>query len=168
VEFFEILAECAIAAGGFSAIHAAMRGSEGPRGSMRAWTTVGSSMAAFVSSLIPILLESSGLSPEALWRTASLLAGAICTAYAFSAIYIDRRLVRAGHPAQVPGVLRLAQSMHVAAALILLANGMGLFAPPGQFLCALGVMLNLVSGVVGLLVSFWLQVAAHIEPRTPD
>jgi hypothetical protein len=165
VDFFEVLAECSIAAGGFSAIHAAMRGSEGPRGSMRAWTTVGSSLAAFVSSLVPLLLSQSALSPEGLWRFSSLIAGVFCAAYATSAVYIDWRLDRAGHPAQAPLPLRLAQTLHVTASLILLGNGFGLFGPPDSFFFALGVVLILVSGAVGLLVSFWLQVVTHIEPE---
>ncbi|MBW2415536.1 MAG: hypothetical protein JRG76_13605 [Deltaproteobacteria bacterium] len=66
-----LLAECSITFAGFAAVLSALRGSQGPRGSFRAWTTVSQGLLTFVLSLIPLVLARTQLSEPDIWRIAS-------------------------------------------------------------------------------------------------
>ena len=68
VRYFELLAECSVALGGFAAVHAVLRGSTGPRGTFRAWGSVSFAFSALLMSLAP-LLTSAGEELSAIgWR----------------------------------------------------------------------------------------------------
>ena len=72
MNFFEIMAECSIALTGFGAIHAALRGSDHPRGVFRAWSVVLLGAVSFMICVFPLLLAQTDLPAAQTWRLASV------------------------------------------------------------------------------------------------
>lgn len=103
MNFFEIFAECSIALTGFGAIHAALRGSDHPRGVFRAWTIVLVGAIAFLLSILPLLLALTDLSTARLWRVAGAVGLLIAAIPAISGFNFDIRLTKIGYPPQAPG-----------------------------------------------------------------
>ena len=54
--YFELIAECSVALGGFASVVAVLRGSTGPRGTFRAWGSVMFGFTALMMSLAPLLV----------------------------------------------------------------------------------------------------------------
>jgi hypothetical protein len=61
LDYFELMAECSVALGGFAAVPAVLRGSTGPRGTFRAWGSVTYGFSALLMSLAPLLVAAGGL-----------------------------------------------------------------------------------------------------------
>ena len=169
--FFEIFAECSISLAGFGAVHAALRGSIGPRGPFRAWAVVSTGALSFVLSILPLLLAFASLSTDLLWRSASAfgVAGAGATAYSF--IALDIRMTRLGHRPQAPLGIRFGQLFSILAILVMLVNLIGWPWPPGPLAYATGLTLILTTGLVALLHSFLLPLRIVLgggDPEPPD
>ena len=108
MDFFELMAECSVALGGFAAIHAALRGSAGPRGSFRAWGTVSWSFSAVLMALVPLLFATRAELDTSAWRVVHGIGFVPAGTSMATAAWMDLRLTAAGHPAQMPGFLRAA------------------------------------------------------------
>lgn len=161
--FFELLAECSIALGGFAAIHAALQGSTGPRGAFRAWGIVAPGLGAFLLSLLPLFLVQLELSEAAMWRLASASGLVLCGGLAMLSLYIDWRLSVAGHPAQIPWVLGVSQILNVFSVPAMAANLLGWPWTPGAPLYAASLLALIGSAVAGLLGSFWINLRGTLE-----
>ena len=147
MNFFEIFAECSIALTGFGAIHAALRGSDHPRGVFRAWTVVLVGAIAFVLCILPLLLALTDLSTERLWRVASAIGLLMAAIPTFSGFSFDNRLTKLGYPPQALLILRTAQIAAVIPVVVLLSNMIGWPAAPGPFLYAIAPVSLLFAGV---------------------
>jgi hypothetical protein len=161
--FFEILAECSIALAGFGAIHAALRGSTGPRGDLRAWTVVTSGSLAFLLGILPLALALASLSDEVLWRIASSFGVIGCGAALVSFLRFDIRLTRLGHRPQATPALRTGQVLSACSALVMLMNLIGWPSLPGPALYALALLFQLLAGLLALLLSFFVPLTLILE-----
>lgn len=122
MEFFNLLAECAITLAGFSAILAVLQGSTGPRGSMRASVTFSASAVVFLVSIFPPLFSLVQISETALWRTCSS-AAALCALLLMIFIRgMDQRLSARGFPPQRKHGAKIGIALMFAAAVIFVAN----------------------------------------------
>ena len=153
-----LLAECSITFAGFAAVLSALRGSQGLRGSFRAWTTVSQGLLAFVLSLLPLVLARAQLSEADVWRIASGIAAAATSVVWIWNLRVHRRLNALGEPAQAPLNLALALSLTPLSALLLLSNALGWPRAPGPFPYVLGIVLFLIAAVVAMAVSFWIPL----------
>ena len=151
-----LLAECSITFAGFAAVLSALRGSQGLRGSFRAWTTVSQGLLAFVLSLLPLVLARAQLSEADIWRIASGIGAAATSVSLTWNLRIHRRLNVLGEPAQAP--LNLALSLTPLSVLLLLSNALGWPRAPGPFPYVLGIVLFLIAAVVAMAVSFWIPL----------
>jgi hypothetical protein len=158
MQFFEIFAECSIALLGFGAVHAVLRGSDGPRGTVRAWVVVSHGSLAFILCVLPLLLTQSSLSPEMLWRTSSAIGVIGAGALLYTVMEIDRRLTALGYPPQAPLNIFLAKFTVMIAILAMLLNFIGWPWKPDLFLHALAVTLTLVSGLLALHHTFVVPI----------
>ena len=163
MDYFEILAECSVTLGGFAVVHAALRGSTGPRGAFRAWASVAFAFTPLLMALIPLLLSLDGELDAEGWRLVSALGLVPCAGCHFLNLWLDYRLDRAGHPAQIVGSLRSGQGLHFVAIVATLANLLGWPWAPGIQLYALATTLLLVCGVIAIVASFWLAMRTVIE-----
>jgi hypothetical protein len=168
MSFFEIFAECSIALAGFGAVHAALRGSTGPRGNFRAWTVVANGALAFVLSILPPVLLFASIPEEVMWRSASALGVAGASAALYSVIRFDIGLARLGHPPQAPLNLRTGQLFPVISIVAMFGNIVGWPGPPGPFLYAAGVAFILIGGLNALLLSFFMTVELVLRGEDPD
>ncbi len=168
MSFFEIFAECSIALAGFGAVHAALRGSTGPRGNFRAWTVVADGALAFVLSILPLVLLFASLSEAVLWRRASALGVAGASGVLYTVIRFDIRLSRLGHPPQAPLNLRTGQLLSVISILAMFGNLIGWPWPPGPLLYAVGLVFILIGGLNALLLSFFMPVEAVLRGEDSD
>ena len=125
MNFFEIFAECSIALLGFGAVHAVLRGSDGPRGTARAWVVVAHGASAFILSVLPLLLALSSLAPDILWRISSAIGVVFVTSLLYALVYFDIRLTQLGYPPQAPLNLRLAKISSCIAIVVMLLNFIG-------------------------------------------
>ncbi len=166
--FFEIFAECAIAFTGFGAIHAALRGSDSPRGVFRSWTVVLHGALAFILGILPLLFALTSLSHEQIWRALSIagLMGAGLATYVN--IVFDVRLVRLGNPPQAPVILRVAQSSSSVAVIAMLINLFGWPWSTGPLLYAAGSLLILIPGLMALLHAFLMPLQIALNPDSAD
>jgi hypothetical protein len=167
MNIFEILAECSIALAGFGAVHAALQGSTGPRGAMRAWVVVAQGGCAFVLSLLPLLFDLGSMSQEQLWRVTSIFGVAGTSAAAYSTVVIDIQLTRRGHPPQAPWNIRFAQLSTVIAVFAMLINLIGWPWNPQAFPYATAIILVLITGLLALLHSFLMPVQAALRSEDP-
>ncbi len=158
--FFEILAECSITFAGFGAVHAMLMGSTGPRGAYRAWSTVLPGVTVFVLCLLVLLLDLSYLEGTELWRILSYFGGIVLAVQTSVAIGIDYHLLKRGHPPQSRYNLRTAQFVSVLATLTMLYSAI---VEPSQFLFGTALLLSLVQGIIGFLLSFWLPLNISLE-----
>jgi hypothetical protein len=165
--FFETFAECSIAFVGFGAVHAALRGSTGPRGVYRAWVVVAYGGLSFVLSILPLVLAFAELPDGVSWRAASALGvtGAAAATYTF--IARDVQMTRLGHAPQASVSLRIGQLLGIFAVLALLANLVGWPWPPGPLPYAGALVLILGGGLNALLASFLLPLQLALDAR-PD
>ena len=168
MDFLEVLAECSIALAGFGAVHAALQGSNAPRGVFRAWTVVLHGVVAFILSVVPLLLALSSLSEDQNWRGASAIAVIATAVLIYSGMIIDVRLARLGYPPQAPMFLRSAQASSILAALFFVSNAFGWPWSPGPFLYAVGPVLILVTGLLAMLHAFVLPVQLALDSEAVD
>lgn len=168
MDFFEIFAECAIAFTGLGAVHAALQGSDSPRGAFRSWTVVFNGALAFVLSILPLLLSLTSLSPDQLWRVVSMLGfvGAGLASYLIKVI--DVKMTRLGSPPQAPVNFRIAQASTFLATLAFLINVVGWPWQPGALLHAVGSVLILVTGLLALLHAFLMPLQMALKPKSGE
>ncbi len=164
--YFELLAECSVALGGFGAIHAALQGSTGGRGAMRAWSVVATGIGAFMLSLVALLAEQLGGEPAMRWRIASAIGAALSSMILLSVVYLDRRFTAIGQPRQFSFWLRTAWGAQAAAIIGMAANIVGWPMTPNAEVLAISLTFLLAAGVVGLVGSFWLNVRANLTDRS--
>ena len=93
MDYFEIFAECSIALLGFGAVHAVLRGSDGPRGLIRAWVVVTQGAFAFLLSILPLLLANSPWANDTIWRASSAIGVIGVSALVYTMIRFDRQLI---------------------------------------------------------------------------
>ncbi len=158
MDYFELVAECSVALGGFAAVHAVLRGSTGPRGVFRAWGSVSFAFTTLLMSLVPLLISAGGDLDSAGWRVTSGFGLLICATSLLCNLWLDRQLGRAGHAAQAIVVLRFGQLLHVAAVLALVTNLLGWPLASGWAAYAGATTLVFVSGIMAIMVSFWLAM----------
>ncbi len=151
-----------MAMAGFAAVHAALRGSTGPRGTFRAWGTVSWAFTAVLLALIPPLIGTSRPLDAEAWRLIHLIGFFPAALSMATSIWLDVRLNAAGHVAQIALFLRIAQVMGVSGCLILLAALAGWPTGPTPATYAVVVFGLFFSAVVGILASFWLAMHAAI------
>ncbi len=168
MDFFEIFAECAIALTGFGAVHAALQGSESPRGAFRSWTVVLNGALAFVLSILPLLLSLTSLSPDQIWRVASILGVVGAGLASYLTIVIDAKMTRLGSPPQAPVNFRIAQASTILATLAFLINAVGWPWQPGALLHAVGSVLILLTGLLALLHAFLMPLQIALNPNSAD
>lgn len=158
MDFLELMAECSVALGGFAAIHAALRGSQGPRGSFRAWGTVSWAFTALLMAIVPPLIATGGKLDAGAWRLAHAIGLVPPVASMATAMWIDLRLDAIGHVAQVAVFLRTAQFLGISACLLLLSALAGWPLQAGPTTYSIAVTALFVSGVVGIIASFWIAM----------
>ncbi len=168
MDFFEIFAECAIALTGFGAVHAALQGSESPRGAFRSWTVVLNGALAFVFSILPLLLSLTSLSPDQIWRVASILGVVGAGLASYLIMVIDAKMTRLGSPPQAPVNFRIAQASTLLATLAFLINAVGWPWQPGALLHAVGSVLILLTGLLALLHAFLMPLQLALNPNSAD
>jgi small-conductance mechanosensitive channel len=122
MDFYSLMAECAITLVGFSAIYSILQGSTGPRGHFRAIGTLIVAAIGFLVSIFPLLLDQLKLSPTALWTTCSMLA-ALFTISAFVIILpLHRQLSARGFPPQTNKLLAIGFLLVGGAAILFTVN----------------------------------------------
>jgi hypothetical protein len=154
MNFFEIMAECSIALTGFGAIHAALRGSDHPRGVFRAWSVVLLGAVSFMICVFPLLLAQTDLPAAQTWRLASVAGLLLAAITVYSGFNISHRLTELGYPSQSFWLLRLAQVVLIVAFVALLLTLIGWPRPPGPFPYALAPACLLFAGLVAMLHAF--------------
>ena len=169
-DFFEILAECSIALAGFGAIHAALQGIGGPRGTLRAWFVVCQGAMAFSLCLLVLLLDLSSLSGTVLWRVAGVIGVLPLGGLVYAFLRVDARMTSLGYPPQALLNLRTAQTMCVVSTLLLLSNATGVPWAAGPLFFGIAVTFILISGLLALIHSFFVPLQAslsgeHNEPE---
>jgi hypothetical protein len=158
MDYFEILAECSIALLGFGAVHAVLRGSDGPRGVVRAWVVVTQGAFAFLLSILPLLLANSPWSPDTIWRASSAIGVIGVGALVYTMIRFDARLTYLGHPPQAPLNILTAKIASIGATILMILNVIGWPWEPGAFQHAVAVTLTLATGLLALLHTFYVPV----------
>lgn len=169
MEYFETFAECSIAFAGFGAVHAILQGSTGPRGALRAWSTVIPGALSFVLSILPPLLAQGdgALSDDAIWQLVSVVGVIAASAQTFSFVRSDIRLHRLGIPPQAPVFVRTAQAMSALALLLMLSNAVSWPTARGPFVYALGLLFVLMPGLIALIHSFRIPVHLVLGQNVP-
>ena len=168
LSFFEIFAECAITFAGFASVYAILEGSTGPRGRLRAWTTVLSGILAFALSLVPLILAQSTLDEGEIWLWSSL-SGVIVTTLFTALAWRDHFALDArGYPAQSTYFRTIAMFTSHLAVLLMLANLLAWPWSPGPLLYAVGLVLILSSGLLALLHSFRLPIREVLDQQPSD
>ena len=152
-----------MALGGFGAVHAVLRGSTGPRGNYRAWGSVNYGFTAFLMSLVPLLIAAGGDLDHGGWRTASAVGLLPCAGCHLASLFWNSRLNRAGHRPQAPATLRMNHTVNSLAILALLANVVGWPWPPGQGAYAIATSCVVLSGVLAISLSFWLEIGHSLR-----
>ena len=168
MNFFEIFAECSIALTGFGAVHAALRGSDHPRGVFRAWTVVLDGAIAFLLSILPLVLALTDLTPERLWRVAGTVGLLIAVVATISGFNFDKRLTEIGYLPQAPRILRAAQIATVIPVVVLLSTMIGWPSAPGPFLYAIAPVSLLFAGLLAMLHSFLVPVQMVFTQERPE
>ncbi len=158
MDFFSVLAECAITLAGFSAIFAVLQGSTGPRGSMRAAVTFSASAVAFMVSTFPLLFELIQITETMLWRTCSILAALCALSLMMFIRGMDKSLSERGFPPQRKHGAGIGLAMVFTATLFFVAN----FYPWPQsierFIYGCGVLLLLAAPIHVIAFSFTLTL----------
>ena len=161
MNFFEIIAECAIALAGFGAVHAVLQGSTGPRGVFRAWLVVGA--FSFVLAILPLLLILAPLSNELLWRSASVF-GVLGTGVLVATfVTSDYYMTRLGNPPQALLIIRSAQLASILAIIAMVMNFFGWPWPSGPLLYAMALVLLMITGLMALLHSFYVPFQSALR-----
>jgi hypothetical protein len=163
LDYFELMAECSVALGGFAAVHAVLRGSTGPRGTFRAWGAVTYGFTALLMSLVPLLVAAGGDLDPAGWRIASALGLVPSTGGRVSTLIWNRRFNQAGHPPQAATALFTNVGLLSAANLALLVN----LAWPGWGAYAIATTSVFSSGLLAIARSFRLAMDHALE-EGPD
>jgi hypothetical protein len=158
MDYFEILAECSIALLGFGAVHAVLRGSDGPRGLIRAWVVVTQGAFAFLLSLLPLLLANSPWTNDTIWRASSAIGVISVSALVYTMIRFDRQLIYLGYPQQAPLNILTAKIASIGAIVLMILNVIGWPWEPGAFQHATAVTLTLATGLLALLHTFYVPV----------
>jgi hypothetical protein len=166
--YFELMAECSVALGGFAAVHAVLRGSTGPRGTYRAWGSVTYGFTALLMSLAPLLVAAGADLDRAGWRAASALGLLPCVACQVASLVWNRRLNRAGHRPQARAVFGTNMTVLSLAILALLANVVGWPWSPGWGAYASATTLVLFSGVLAISISFWLAMSHSLQEGSAE
>ncbi len=109
-------------------------------------------------SLVHLLISAGGDLDAAGWRVTSGIGLLFCATCFLSHVWLDRRLGRAGHPAQAIVILRFGQLLHFAAVLALVTNLFGWPLASGWAAYAGATTLVFVSGIMAIMVSFWLAM----------
>ncbi len=164
MNFFEIIAECAIALAGFGAVHAVLQGSTGPRGVFRAWVVVGA--LSFALAILPLLLILAPLTNELLWRSASVFGVLGIGVFVATFLTDDYRMTCLGHPPQALLSIRLALLSSILATIAMVMNFFDWPSPSGPLLYATALVLLMLTGLMALLHSFYVpfQLALRDEP----
>ena len=165
MNIFEIFAECSIALAGFGAVHAALQGSTGPRGTFRAFYVVSQGGIAFILSLLPLLFDLSSMSHEQLWRVTSIFGVAGVGVATYSEIVIDIRMTRLGHAPQAPFIIRTAQTLNSVALLAMFTNLIGWPWNSGALPYASGIIFLLITGLLALIHSFLVPVQIALSGK---
>ena len=166
--YFEILAECSVALGGFAAIHSALQGSTGGRGAMRAWSVVTLGIGAFMLSLVALLAERLPGEPAMRWRIASAIGATLGTLTLASIVYLDRRFTAIGQPRQFGFWLMASWTAQITGIVGMAANIVGWPMAPNANTLAVSLTFFLSAAVIGLVGSFWLNVEAELTDRAND
>jgi hypothetical protein len=159
MDFFQTLAECAIAFAGLGAIHAALKGGTAPRILHRAFTIVLTGSLTFILSVIVLLLDQWGFASLLLWRIASL-AGIVFGGLGAMFFYQSHRVItRRGFGPQSPLFFTIASSLFLVSIPIFVANLSGWIWNPGATAYGVALIFILASGLFALLGSFWFPLA---------
>ena len=167
---FEIMAECAVALAGFGAVHAMLKGSEGPRGMARAWCVVAYAGSVAFLSFVPLVLDYSKVEPVLGWRLASAF-GVLVGLFVVASLHlIDRGLSKVEIHAQI----QLGKySVLTAGYLAILVMGSSLAGWPlesGPFIYGIGLMVLFAAAFLPLFFSFLLPLteAMRDHKRSPE
>ena len=160
MDFIELFAECSITFAGFAALHSMMEGSKGPRGALRAWSTVFPGILVFCLCIFVLLLDMSNVSEVNKWRYASAVGAVAGGMQTFLTLRMDYLFTHKGHPPQARGFIRSAQTSALGGTLVML---MGAGARPEALLFGIGLGLTMLPGVIALIHSFWLTLDTSLE-----
>lgn len=171
MDFFSVLAECAITLAGFSAIFAVLQGSTGPRGSMRAAVTFSASAVAFLVSIFPLLFDLIQISETALWRICSIAAALCSLSLTIFIRGMDRRLSARGFPPQSKHGAGIGLAMVFIATLFFIANFIPWPNAIGRLMYGSGVLLLLAAPIHVIAFSFTLtlhETLSRAASASPD
>ena len=160
MEFIKIFAECSITFAGFGALHAMLQDSKGPRGALRAWSTVLPGILAFSLCILVLLLDMTNISEVNKWRYASAVGAALGGMQTFLTLRMDFLFNASGYPPQAAGFIRSAQTSALGATLVML---IGAGARPEPLLFGIGLALTMLPGIIALLHSFWITLDTALE-----
>ena len=117
---------------------------------------------ALAFSLLPLPLSHVGLSEPVFWRISSLLFGVTMVAAAGVFHFVNRRLVKSGHPERTPRLNRTALISAFLMGMLLALSASGAV-PPGPALYLLGLVVCLLLCLA--FVGFILVVARRSSAR---
>jgi hypothetical protein len=167
MRYIELLAESSLVFAGFTVLLFALRESDSPRGTFRAWSIVAQGFIVFGLCLLPLLLHELSLNERTLWQIASGTAFVVTLVFIVSIPNISSRLTKRGHPPLAPRMLWFAFGTSTVGCLLLLANFVGWPLAPSSFLYGAGLTLFLAIGVVGVVGWFWLSLRGFIGQSNP-
>lgn len=168
MDFFGLLAECAITLAGFSAIFAVLQGSTGPRGSYRSIGTLGAAALAFFISLLPQAFNLLEISEASLWSICSVFAIIFITSLFIVTFRMNAMLTAGGFPPQAGRGLAFAVLLAAISAILLLIN---IFPWPDvtrRFLYGLGVIFLMAVPLQTMGVSFILSLKESMKNSEPE
>jgi hypothetical protein len=168
MRYIELLAESSLVFTGFTVLLFALRESDGPRGTFRAWSIVAQGFIVFGMSLLPLLLFQLSLDERTLWQISSATAFVVTLVFLVFIPKISIQLTKRGHPPQAPGNLWRAFGISTVGSFFLLANFVGWPLTPSSFLYGAGLTLFLAVGVSGVVGKFWLLLAEFIRQPGPN
>lgn len=161
--FFEIMAECAVALAGFGAVHAMLKGSEGPRGMARAWCVVAYAGSVAFLAFLPLVLEYSNLEPVIIWRVASAL-GVLGGVFVVVSLHlIDRSLSKIEIHAQIQLGKNSVLAAGYLAMLVMGSSLAGWPLKPGAFIYGVGLMILFAAAFLPLFFSFLLPLIEAMQ-----
>ncbi len=158
MEFFSVLAECAMTLAGFSAIFAVLQGSSGARGSMRAAVTFCTSAVAFVISALPLLFGLIQISETLLWRICSIVAALCALSLTMFIRGMDKNLSARGFLPQRKHGAKVGLAAVIMATSFFVANFFPWPPAIGRFMYGGGVLLLLAAPIHVIAFSFILTL----------
>ena len=171
MEFFNLLAICTITLAGFSAIHAQLQRTTGPRGAFRSLREFGTAALAFFISIFPLLFNLLEISEASIWSIASALAAICLIVFFIVVLRINGKLTANGFLPETSPAIALVSLLIVVSAILFTGNVFPWSDAANRFIYGLGVLLLMIVPVSAMAVSFIVspeQPIKHSENESAD